>query len=567
MKVTITPEFQAAYDELFLELQNIVGDNAGIPTINSLATYFNALKYLQGKNQTPSWKFYRLPLEEPTFDVDMDKRTISVPTIFQNAGLGVKGDTNAEIVFFKVPRWYDAMDLGQQECWIQWTNPNNKKNKTGNSPVVLKDWVDDDLLLGWVITSDMTEQSGNLEFALRFFSLDPNSDTPVIQYSVSTQKASCAVKNTLDLDVIAAEVDNNLQNLIITRPIYSSVINSMDGAAPIITQNLDNTKEYDLLTEGALYESFKDQYPNGVREFKVAAFSPDAVVNAEGETIDGFVRYRWYRGRDLQTDITLTPDDDGADFIATTAGTYFAQIGNEKQGAGTRWINSNPVVIPAATEITYAPDYTFHTMAYSVPDDHVNHVDLVFSVAGQNGDVKYTWTVDDAVVTEGVDGDTYTPPVDSEGKVKCVAVNHKNNTQSHELVTKNVCDLRAWPTSPLEVTVEWLPGEKALRATPTFKGPSADHADEWNFVWTRTLVNGATGQQTSQTVPESEGGLKALWNPKLSAATTAVPNVYKFYCDVSHTVFKGTALSKTSSPTTSNVITLEVDGSGNVTVK
>lgn len=574
MKVTITPEFQAQYDKLFADLQLIVGSS--VPAISDLATYFNALDYARN-NSSISWKFYRLPLEEGTFDVDMSSRTISVPAEFQNYGLGVKGDANAEIVWFKVSRWFDTMDLGVQECWVQWQNA----KMSGNSPVVLKDSVDDELYLGWVITPDMTAQSGTLEFALRFFTIAKNEHgEDYIKYSISTQKAACAIKNTLSLDVLSGSIDENLETLILTRPIYSGVINSMDGAAPIITMNLDNTKEYDLVTEGALYESFKDKYPNGVCEFRVAAVSPDTVVNDEGETTDGFIRYRWYRGRDLQTDITLTLDDDGADFIATTAGTYFAQIGNEKKGSGTRWINSNTVVIPAANEIKRDSAFSFPTRAYSV-DPEGNYAnryqEIKFSVVGKdgtepNGDVKYTWSLasldDENSVRvlegkDGVNGAVYVPVVDTEGRITCSAQNHKNNTVSDPVATEYSCVLRAYPRVASSVVANW-DGTKTLSCTPTFEGPSANHPDEWKYQWFRVFTPSSTGTPSSSNVTAQEGGTSASFAPTLQKPVSGV-NRYEFECSVSHVVYGNVAgFSATSTPKYSNTIILTIDSAGNV---
>lgn len=574
MKVTITPEFQAQYDELFADLQLIVGSS--VPAISDLATYFNALDYARN-NSSVSWKFYRLPLEEGTFNVDMSSRMISVPPEFQNYGLGVKGDANAEVVWFKVSRWFDTMDLGVQECWVQWQNAKT----SGNSPVVLKDSVEDELYLGWVITPDMTAQSGNLEFALRFFTIDKDeSGNDYVKYSLSTQKATCAIKNTLSLDVLNTKIDDQIENLILTRPIYSGVINSMDGAAPIITMNLDNTKEYDLLTEGALYEAFKDQYPNGVCEFKVAAISPDAVVNDEGETTDGFIRYRWYRGRDLQTDITLTLDDDGADFVATKAGTYFAQIGNEKKGSGTRWINSNTVVIPAANEIKRDGAFSFPTRAYSVdPEgDYANrYQEIKFAVTGKdgsepNGEVKYTWiltALDDEnssrelSAEDGVNGSVYVPEVDTEGRISCSAQNHKNNTTSDAVATEYSCVLRAYPRVASSVAASW-DGAKTLSCTPVFEGPSANHPDEWKYQWFRVFTPSSTGTPSSSNVTAQEGGTSASFSPTLQKPASGV-NRYEFECSVSHVVYSNvTGFSATSTPKYSNTIVLTIDSAGNV---
>lgn len=565
MKVTITPEFQEQYDTLFQELQSILGEGN---TINSLATYFQGLNKLIKSGQSPSPKFYRLPLEEPTFDVDMDKRTITVPAVFQSAGLGVKGDTNAEIIIFKVPRWFDAMDLFNQQCFVQWTNASNKIAKEGNSPVVLKDADENYMYLGWIITADMTESSGTLEFALRFFSLEGET----VKYSISTQKASCSIKNTLNLDVITAKIDSELENLILKRPVYSGVINSLDGAAPIIETDLDSSVTYDLLTEGDLYNEYKDiaGCKNGVYKFIIEAVSPN----------EGTVVYRWYKGREQQKDLKTNEYASDKEFVANIAGTYYAQVGNNKEGAGTRWITSNTVIIPAANNLVVAPENKY---LYNMYSDGVNS--LTFLVTGvdatgkkeePNGRVDYVWTVapknldgtvgDPVVVTEGVVGNTYTPVVDLEGVVNCVATNNKNNTTSNELAMERTCNLRALPTTPTSIEISWDASEKALTATPTFSGPSQNHPDEWVYFWDQTFIDGSTQIPTSSNIPASLGGNLQTCHPKLTAAAAdGKPNTYKFKCTVNHTVFKGTDLAQAGTPATSEEFILKVDSAGVVT--
>lgn len=568
MKVTITPEFQAQYDELFSQLQDILGQDN---TINSLATYFQGLNKLIKSGNQPSPKFYRLPLEEPTFDVDMDKRTISVPPIFQSAGLGVRGDTNAEIITFKIPRWFDAMDLFNQTCFVQWANASNKTMKEGNSPVVLKDADEDYMYLGWIITSDMTESSGTLEFALRFFSIE--GDT--IRYSISTQKASCAIKNTLNLDVISAEIDNELENLIVKRPVYSGIINSLDGAAPIIQTDLDNSVTYDLLTEGELYDKYKDiaTCKNGVYKFVIEAVSPN----------EGTVVYRWFKGREQQKDLKTNEYATTAEFVANIAGTYYAQVGNNKEGAGTRWITSNTVVIPAANNLTVAPDNIYLYNMYSTGEEKdtltflVTGVDATGKKEDPNGRVDYVWTLaprnsdgsigDPVVMNEGVNGNKYTPAKDLEGIVNCTATNNKNNTISNVLEMERPCNLRAKPTAPISVEIAWDSSEKALTATPKFSGPSQNHPDEWVYYWDQTFTDGSTQIPTTSNVPSSLGGNLQVCHPKLSAAAAdGKPNTYKFKCTVNHTVFKNTELAEAGRPTTSAEFTLTVDSKGAVTV-
>lgn len=569
MKVVITEDFKQKYTDLFDEMQQLLGTNSGLPAVESLATYFTALDHFRKEGQILANKFYRLPLEEPTFKVDMDTRMIEVPTLFKNNGLGVKGDTNAEIIFFEMQRWYDTMDLAAQQCFVQWTNSSNKieANKKGNSPVILFNEVDDVLTFGWVITNNMTEQSGNLEFALRFFTL--NEDQTQLNYSVSTQKASCAIKPALDLEVIGVEADTELENLILTRPVYSGIINSMNGAAPTIKVNLlENlgdlavNGEAELSKEDENYTDYEDVAPAGILRLKVDAISPDG----------GQIVYRWYNGKTQLSDLLTGKVDEDSEYVANIAGTYVAQVGNYKQGTGTRWIYSDTVVVPHAAELDYGDVSLFPVRNYSTGEEDSA---LIFDVVGYNKpeDVKYVWTVTDledpkivTTVTEGVNGNTYIPPLNLEGKVSCTAVNHRNNTQSQPLSVKptQICELRAQPDTPSSVTVAWDSSEGKVWADVKFEegSPSAKWEKEWQVTWTREI--NVNGQQSSTTL--NEKGLQ--FNPSLIAPSAAGQvNTYVYSCNVAHTVFAGSAMAQTSAAQYSNKLILEVAYGGAVTAR
>lgn len=586
MKVVITKKFKEEYKKLFDDLQIDVAQYGVSLQEGELATYFNALQVAREHGKNLSNKFYRLPLEEPPFEVDMDARTITVPNEFKNVGVGVKGDTNAEIIFFKVPRWFDAMDLNETLCVVQWYNANNKKVKQGNSPVILTDVYSEEVvinaetgeteshdfvLLGWVITNEMTEQSGSIEFALRFYALDYGTDPATITYSVATQKSSCAIKGTLDLDVVGAELDTDLENLIRTRPVYSGVINSLDGAAPTIVLDLDNTVEYELSTDAEGYEDYaelKDEdgnllYPDGILRLAVKGESPNKDQGGE-------VVYRWYRGKEQLYDVLENVVEEDEEYVVTTAGTYFAQIGNKTAASGTRWINTKTATIPAAAELKHGDISKFPIKMYSLGETpsaeegqttYTNK--LIFDVTGYNklADVKYTWTLDDVEVTDGVDGNTYIPPKDTEGIVSCHAINYRNNTKSEPLAVGTSCVLRAWPDKPTEVKLTY--NDSKITAEPIFPldSKSAIHPEEWVISWTCDKVTEkATGvsnlSDTTLTI-----------TPVLEQPANATYNSYSYRCKIYHKVFDGTNMVVSGELTESKKVTLKKDRNGKVTVE
>lgn len=556
MKVTITPEFQEKYNELFADMQaELQKHGLNEPKVEDLVTYFQALALLQDKG-TPPAKFYRIPLEEPAFEVDMSTRLVSVPPAFAVNGLGVQGDTMAEIVWFKIVRWFDVMDLSAPEqCVVQWRNSNNLKVKTGHSPAIFRIQTEDEIYFGWVITAEMTEQSGVLEFAPRFYTEKDGK----LQYSIATQKASCPIHATLNLDALQASIDEQLENLIITRPIFSNVINSLDGAAPSITTNLV-AGSYDLVIDEKYADD--DLYKNGVLELKVAAASPNK----------GTIEYRWYRGKEQQKDKNGLLDTDDT-FIAYRPGTYFAQIGNTTEKEGTRWVNSATVVIPEPHPITV--DNAFVTALYSTGEiEDSIHMNVLGAVEGDQ--VQYTWgtvaenkPISEANVLHPIDdatGATFTPEENFEGIVACKARNYRNNAFSNEVQSAGRCIVRAMPARAQSVSLSYSGASSNVLSVSANFGdhPSKNHSDEWVYTWSRSY-NFANGQVGSEILGSSViGADPTAWQPKLEKPTKPGDvNQYTFTCQVAHTVFKGTDMARTSAATSAE-IKLEVDYNGNV---
>ena len=93
-------------------------------SINSLNEYFGQLNNLiSGKENDPEIiKYLKLPLDEDYLAIDANTRRINIPANFSRNGIGVVGDNTAEVVYFSVDRYFDAIDLGGDDIniVIQW---------------------------------------------------------------------------------------------------------------------------------------------------------------------------------------------------------------------------------------------------------------------------------------------------------------------------------------------------------------------------------------------------------------------------------------------------------------
>ena len=625
MKVVMDKTNMAANESLFSDFSDYLrGQQSEIAVhgpVTNLVGYFKALNACISKNVQPPFKYYRVPLDEPTFDVNMDTRVITVPPKFIQNGLGVQGDANAEIIIFKIDRLYDLMDLhrlvNDNGCWVQWSHSNGRV--TGNSQVVLSDVYEEVtevevenengekeikqisnpyIYAAWVLSSNITNTNGSVDFALRFFTKanDPKTGKDYIDYSVSTQKATCKVNPGLSLPVLGDDiVVENLQDLILSRPVYSGVINSMNGASPYIETNLE-PGIYDLLTSGADYEKYDETFPNGIRKLSVEATSPDQKT----------IVYQWYSGLDLvynplTDEEAAKPENDGKlygtkatskDYYATTAGTYYCKIGNYDENSGTRWIDSASIEIPRASEIRQNPDKlqaTFPIQTYSIQKNvgNITYVPLNFDVLGANGEVKYDWVLTDLAGNPissaeyskygTFSGGTFVPKEGVECIVSVSATNHKNNTVSETIHATNAegttCLYRAMPEAPSQVTLSYTLNGAFMTASASYNAKddgsisaSANHKDEWYYQWAYSK-NGSTEDVPSSFINQADQSkinmdLGYLLKKPTDGTTYTT---YRIWCNVGHTVYaKNPSLKVVGDSKTSNVITLRVYADGTI---
>lgn len=172
--------------------------------INSLETYFSHIKDLINIDR----KYSMLPLQEQYFEIDANTRTITVPEIFRKNGLGVQGDKTAETIYFKINRYFDAMDLNQTDIYIRWENA---EGNNGFSTEWVRDieTFDDYMVFGWVLGNTITETPGPLKFSISFVKI--NSDK-IVTYALNTLTAQAIINSSLDFPI--GTPDDSLNDLL-----------------------------------------------------------------------------------------------------------------------------------------------------------------------------------------------------------------------------------------------------------------------------------------------------------------------------------------------------------------
>ena len=171
------------------------------PDITSLNEYFSNIEALARINPI----YTVLPLDEDTFDIDANTREIKVPKHFKDNGISVQGDEIAEVVYFKINRYFDTIDLSTKDIYIQWRSAAADENGQLIEGVSVPWCIDYEsepnyILFGWPISSKITKAAGEISFAVRFYEFD--NDNNQITYSLSTLIQIVQVTQSLDFNIL-----------------------------------------------------------------------------------------------------------------------------------------------------------------------------------------------------------------------------------------------------------------------------------------------------------------------------------------------------------------------------
>lgn len=176
--------------------------------ITSLDEYFSYIEELNRINR----RYTILPLDEEVFTINANTRQITVPPSFAQNGIGVQGDEIAEIVYFKINRFFDNIDLNTKDIYIQWRSA--ATDEQGNAiEGVSVPWVIDIesepgyIIFGWPLSSKITQKAGNVQFAVRFYEYSEITET--LTYSLSTLTQTATIKPALDFDLPSIILDRN----------------------------------------------------------------------------------------------------------------------------------------------------------------------------------------------------------------------------------------------------------------------------------------------------------------------------------------------------------------------
>lgn len=172
------------------QLNNILS-NLSTDEINSL----NQLYDIQARH-APSNVY--LPFAHNIYEVDLNTRKINGP-----AYLSVHRDHKAEVIYFKLDRYFDYMDLSNTVCIIQYLIPDENIPRIYIVPFFDTStyFKDNKILIPWVVGGAVTSKAGKVEYSIRFYKIQRENDNDIkLVYNLSTLPTTSEILYSLEGD-------------------------------------------------------------------------------------------------------------------------------------------------------------------------------------------------------------------------------------------------------------------------------------------------------------------------------------------------------------------------------
>lgn len=135
-----------------------------------------------------------------TYDIDLSTRTIHGP-----ATLSVARDHKSTVIYFKVDRYFDFMDLSNTICVVEYKVLRENKEVPYIYVAPFLDTqrhaAENKMIFPWVISGVAARQDGIVEYAIRFYRLEGlTSDDSKIVYDLHTLPAKSTILAGLNVN-------------------------------------------------------------------------------------------------------------------------------------------------------------------------------------------------------------------------------------------------------------------------------------------------------------------------------------------------------------------------------
>lgn len=294
MIVTITDTNRDDYNKLFIEAYNFlkslpdkynIDDEPWKIGFSGLPEYYSHMADFFAERE---WQYVLLPLDEQIFSVNLNDRSISVPSNF-NKLVSIQNDQLAETLIFEVDRYFDYMDLANTNIYIQWTLPDKTEGATRINMIDLN--TPDKIRFAWPLDNNITKLSGQVEFSIRFFRINEQKE---LIYSLNTSKAL--------INILKAHQPELNEESSVEDPLSDGLFNNVIINSNFADEGVKNPQQPHFGLGGTDI-SIKDNEGNLIA-VTVANLNEDDTLTfyAEATTADtGTLSYKWYyNGYDVQ---------------------------------------------------------------------------------------------------------------------------------------------------------------------------------------------------------------------------------------------------------------------------
>ena len=287
-----TTKYQSLFEEATKALLGEGEEYNPDEAISSLNEYFYHLHQLvKLRVENPSKfknKFVILPVDEELFEINANTREITVPASFKKTA-GVEGDQVAEVIYFSIDRYFDTMDLNNQNIYIEWIGPSGDE---GVSEEFIRDldMIPGKIIFGWALHNEITSEPGPIQFAVRFWkkAIDKitGEETGEITYTLRTLPQKINISKGLELDSMDFDgvIKKSSQDFI-----YDRIVESVTGPnayKPMAPEILEMYYTYD-----DTFGSYLDNKDNSIDLIKSPNGNYKIYLNSYA---DGVVSYRLF---------------------------------------------------------------------------------------------------------------------------------------------------------------------------------------------------------------------------------------------------------------------------------
>lgn len=360
MITKITDENRQSYDarfDLLNEKLSQAGFSYQIKNIPSLFANLNeiASKQENGQYVIPPEYYAMLPADEPFFEINANTRVINVPDVFKKNGLSIQNDHLAEVVYFKIDRYFDRNDLANDtNIYIDWKVGKKEGRSVALWPTTVID--NEHIYFGWGISNDMTAEKGTIQFAVRIESATDNDGILGPDLVFNTLVASIGINAGLN-------ISNDVEQIQVENSIRARFLNSS-----YTPESFDPLPELQFAQDGNLPEIKYFALIPGTGEDSTLPL----LVTLTGVVEDGRTyTYSWYEQGGTITSHSSVEVSDKYDITSSNNNTdryYWVRVQGRRiiSGAGgeqfyqtTPFLRSNVCRIPVAV----APDVTINVLS------------------------------------------------------------------------------------------------------------------------------------------------------------------------------------------------------------